>query len=192
MPSPLAHCSLAIVAWPSLHAVGAPRWRRWALLALLLGALIAPDADILLDPILGRPWFATHGGPMHSLAAGVLFAIVFVLAARVIVPAPATRLAVIGLLAYWSHVLLDACTLGRGVMVLWPLSSERFATPVPLFYGVRHGEWGAWPLHGITLGTEAIFAGAVWLASRARPKPDGAGRENGPLPARSSLKGVMR
>lgn len=192
MPSPLAHCSLAIVAWPSLHAAAAPRWRRWTLLALLLGALIAPDADILLDPILGRPLFATHGGPMHSLAAGVLFAPVFVLAARLIVTAPALRLAVIGLLAYWSHVLLDACTLGRGVMVLWPLSSERFAMPVPLFFGVRHGDWGAWRLHGITLGTEAIFAGAVWLAMRVRPRAAGGGREGAAMADRSSLKGAMR
>lgn len=168
MPSPIAHCSLAIAAWPPLrrqmHRI-AP-WRRTLFFGVLLFALLAPDLDILIDPLLGRPWFENHGGPGHSLVAGLLFALPFALACRLIVPLPLLTLGLTGLLAFWSHVLLDACTRGRGVALFWPLIPDRVGLPIPLFYGVHHESWSAWGLHAITITTELAFAAAIWVASR--------------------------
>lgn len=41
---------------------------------------------------------------------------------------------------YELHVLMDAPTLGRGVMLAWPVLSDRVESPVKLFYGpfTRH------------------------------------------------------
>ncbi len=197
MPSPLAHGSLALLAWPPLRGhppAALPLWRRAALLVLLVGALGAPDLDVLVDPLLGNRWFANHGGPSHSLAAGVAFAFLFAAAARALAPVPLLRLWTVGLLAYWSHVLLDACTSGRGVMMLWPFTSERFATPFPLFVGVRHSDWGDWRAHLITLGTESLFAAFIWfIAARTRRcAPHPSPQAPDPAPPRASLQGALR
>lgn len=197
MPSPIAHGSLAFLAWPALRGhdpAALPLWRRAALLVLLVGALGAPDLDILIDPLLGNRWFANHGGPTHSLAAGVAFAFLFTAAARILVPAPLLRLWLVGLLAYWSHIVLDACTFGRGVMMLWPFTGERFATPIPLFVGVRHSDWGDWPGHLITLSTESAFAVLVWLiAARTRRRVvRSAPQGPNPAPSHTSLQGALR
>src|SRR5690606_23608702 len=117
MPSPIAHCSLALLGWPALAAARPfGKGRRLLLLFSLLAALVAPDVDILLDPLLvGRPPFATHGGPMHSLAASVFFGVVFALWGRLLAPLSWGRLFLVGAAAGCSHVLLDAATYGRGV-----------------------------------------------------------------------------
>lgn len=188
MPSPIAHCSLALALWPPLRRrlAPVPRWRRGLLLLGLLGALVAPDLDILLDPLLGRAWFESHGGAMHSLAAGLIFGVLFALAGRVVAPLRLRDLWAVGAAAYCSHVLLDACTRGRGVALLWPFSPERFALPVPLFIGVHHGagERGRWDLHALMVISELAFAGLVWLAVRwARRRAAATQRIDGPRTA---------
>ncbi|NIV75262.1 MAG: hypothetical protein GWN37_10615, partial [Gammaproteobacteria bacterium] len=49
----------------------------------------------------------------------------------------APRAFLLTLVCYELHVLLDYLTVGRGVMLLWPLSAERFAPPIYLFYGLH-------------------------------------------------------
>jgi len=170
VPSPIAHCSLALALWPPLRRRLGPvaPWRRGVLMLGLLAALVAPDLDILADPLLGRAWFESHGGALHSLAAGVVFGVVFALACRLIVPLRLRDLWLAGTAAYCSHVVLDACTRGRGVALLWPLWPERIALPVPLFIGVHHGpdELGRWDLHAAMVASELAFAALVWLAVR--------------------------
>lgn len=198
MPSPIAHSSLVLLLWPPLRAgAHGPMawWRRFGLLGLLLAALVAPDFDIALNLILGRSAFATHGEASHSLLAGAVFAAAFAVVGRLIAPISFIRLAAIGLLACWSHVLMDAATRGRGVALLWPITDDRIGLPVPLFIGVFHGaeEWRQWHLHALTLGTESLFAAAVWLVGVAvrrrraeRPRAERMGRE---LPSETQLEG---
>jgi len=169
MPSPIAHSAVALIAWPALHdASAAPptRWRRLALLGALFFALCAPDLDILIGAATAEDAFADHGGRVHSLLAGAGFAVAFAVGVRLVVDRPWSRLWLIGTLAYWSHLVLDACTRGRGVMLLWPLSTNRFRLPFPLFYGVRHSPWGTWRDYSLMLVTELAFVGLVWVLSR--------------------------
>ena len=188
MPSPLAHCALAFAAWPPVRDSVRPQiapWRRHLLLLMVLGAFVAPDGDIALNLLIGRSAFETHGAAVHSLAAGVPFAILFALACRVIAPVPFGKMALVGLLAYWSHVLMDACTHGRGVAMFWPLWSERVVLPVPLFVGVEHSNWQAWGHHALTITTEAAFTAAVWfVCARWR-------RSRAPIRRESPLVGDM-
>lgn len=164
MPSPLAHGSLLLLAWPpASRARGAPHARLpRALLALsILGALWAPDGDILLDPLLGNAPFTLHGGPVHSLLLGLLFGVVFAAWCKLFTSLSWMRLWLIGTAAWWSHVLMDAATHGRGVMLLWPFSADRLRLPTPLFVGLHHSDWSRWDLHLLTLANELVFAALI-------------------------------
>jgi inner membrane protein len=58
---------------------------------------------------------------------------------------------------YQLHVLMDYLTIGRGLMLLWPLSDERFRPPVHLFYGLRWSDGVFSTRHFITLFSELGF-----------------------------------
>ncbi|MFP4145137.1 MAG: metal-dependent hydrolase [Phycisphaeraceae bacterium] len=163
MPSPIAHSALVLLARPAAgrdRLDRLPRSRRWGLYALVFAALLAPDVDFLLGAI----WPAElldHGAAMHSLAVAGLFGGGFALAGR-LVAGPRLSwplLWTLGAAAYASHLIMDALTWGGGVMLLWPLSAERVASPVPLFYGARHSQPWAWRAHLTTLMTESL----VWM-----------------------------
>lgn len=179
MPSPIAHSAVAFLFWPALRSRGASaglmpsrpdRVRRVVLLGGVLFMLNAPDIDFLPQLVLGEGSGVVHGGPTHSLAAGLVAAVLFSIAMQAFTRAGALRLALVGLLAWWSHVLMDYLTYRGGVALLWPFTSERFSSPIPLFYGVRHSEPWAWHLHLITIVTETMFVILVWFISSARSR----------------------
>jgi membrane-bound metal-dependent hydrolase YbcI (DUF457 family) len=61
-------------------------------------------------------------------------------------------------LGYSLHILMDFLTFGeRGIMLFWPLSLERFESPVKLFYGVRWSADLLSPVHLNTLVNEFVF-----------------------------------
>ena len=81
-------------------------------------------------------------------------------------------------LSYASHVILDFFTIGgRGVMMLWPLSSQRYDASIKLFYGVRWSE-GVFSIENLwTLSSELVLVLLVGLALFAfrggtRSKPE--------------------
>ena len=43
----------------------------------------------------------------------------------------------LALACYLVHIVLDYLTVGRGIMLLWPLSEERFRSSFELFYGLH-------------------------------------------------------
>jgi membrane-bound metal-dependent hydrolase YbcI (DUF457 family) len=108
-----------------------------------------------------------HGGATHSLCAGLLLGLLFAVVCRIRYgpSLPFGAALYIGIGCAWSHVLMDMATWGGGVMLLWPFSEERYAV-MPLFYGARHSQLHAWRLHLITLTTELLFAGAIWMIAR--------------------------
>jgi membrane-bound metal-dependent hydrolase YbcI (DUF457 family) len=62
------------------------------------------------------------------------------------------------LLCYQLHVILDYFTVGRGVMLFWPLSSARFESPVKFFYGLHWSDGIVSVNHIWTLLNELGFA----------------------------------
>ncbi len=58
---------------------------------------------------------------------------------------------------------MDAFTIGRGVMILWPFSIDRYASPVSLFYGVHWSDGWVSVRHLWTMVTELALLAAAGL-----------------------------
>ena len=169
MPSPLAHSSLILLARPLLGARrfdDLSRRQRWVLLGLIIFALCVPDVDFLFRIWSTKAVF-DHGGMLHSFVMAAVFGVVFAVVGRWVARLPFTHVSLwcLGTGCFVSHLILDALTRGRGPMLFWPLSVERFPVAA-LFYGAEHSQPLAWRLHLITLATELLFASLVWMAGR--------------------------
>jgi hypothetical protein len=57
---------------------------------------------------------------------------------------------------------MDAATVSRGVMALWPLTETRFLAPVTIFYGLHWSDGWISIRHLWTLLTELLFAGLLF------------------------------
>jgi hypothetical protein len=180
LPSPLIHSACACLV-PYDRVTGRQGFVRtgqtmigWGLVLL---ALCGPDVDFLLKqwPRLG----VEHGIQLHSLGAAAAFAGAFALTGRALAGWRQRweLLAAIGFGCYSAHVLLDAATMGRGVAVFWPISAERWQTPVTMFFGLHHSRPAAWPIHAATLITELpvvaamIALGVARRVYASRPQP---------------------
>ncbi len=180
MPSPIAHCSLAIPARAALGDRDQGALRGLAVWGLLLFACVAPDMDIAISWYrTGKP-FAEHGMYTHSLLLAPIFGVLFGGAIRLISPGVRLRRAVlVGTLLYALHVLMDLITFGsRGVSMFWPIAPERIASPFGVFAGVEHSDWKRVDLHLLTIGTESVFGVMVWAITRAvRKRRDRSARD---------------
>lgn len=170
MPSPVAHGSAAFLvrAFTARH----DRLRRAVshqplfFYAATVATLWTADLDFVLRVFSDHPGFQ-HGGATHSLCAGVLFGVVFAIACRLRYGAvlPLAPVLAIGIGCAWTHTLMDMATWRGGVMLLWPLSDQEYAT-IPLFFGARHSQLTAWRLHLVTLATELLFVLPLWWLTK--------------------------
>jgi membrane-bound metal-dependent hydrolase YbcI (DUF457 family) len=155
--------------WPGPASRLPPR------LPVLLPAVIflslLPDADAVVGLLLGNMG-RYHNNFMGSPLFGVLAALVVAGAIRLVTGARFGFWFGLTLICYELHVLMDYLTVGRGVMLLWPFSSERFSPPANLFYGLRWSDGLVSQRHLWTLLTELAFAvvlvGLLELGARAR------------------------
>jgi inner membrane protein len=176
MPSPIAHLAVGYVAYRvirpkkpleqtelSYHKTTLP------LLAVSLGLSMLPDVDVVPGLLLG------DFGRFHNTVTNSTFV---GLAVAALVGAVGwftgwyrwRRAFLLTAISYWLHIFMDYSTGGRGVMLLWPISAERIASPVQLFYGLRWSS-GLFSTHHIwTIGTELLFvaalAGGFWFFTR--------------------------
>jgi membrane-bound metal-dependent hydrolase YbcI (DUF457 family) len=175
MPSPLAHLSLVFLYDAILRPSGSTRLtsrERTRLLAGLLVCAIAPDFDLLLGVCTGEGFGEYHNGFTHSLPLSIVFGAVFAAYGRRVSPLRFRTLFLLGASAYASHVLMDAFVwMGRGVQICWPISDWRWASPVPMFLGVRHSVNAPHWVHAATVGTELILAVGFFLIRRVAVKP---------------------
>lgn len=145
----------------------------------VLFALMAPDLDAAAGFVTGQGVGRFHNGLTHSLLCAPVFGCVFALIGRPIARCKGRLLFRLGSVAYLSHIVLDLFNArGRGVQLFWPLSETRFASPVPLFYGVIHSVDAPWSVHLVTIVNELLFAAAVWIACVWRR------RRGSPMPKR--------
>jgi membrane-bound metal-dependent hydrolase YbcI (DUF457 family) len=166
-PSPIAHSAMGyllgrvFVKNKPLMVINREIRNPWVILAALFFSLL-PDIDAI-PGILLNDFGRYHNQWTHSLAVGLGVSLL------------------VGFVAYWRrrsfgfwfllaslsytfHIIMDYFTMGdRGLMLFWPFTSERFLSPIPLFWGVRWSE-GLWsPLHLITIATELLFVALVML-----------------------------
>lgn len=161
MPSPLAHTAAGYLFWRKAPAeLGRTRF------ALVFAALsLLPDLDAL-PGFLAGDLYHYHNNFSHSISAAAAAALLTGAAARLL-RAPAPRAwALFGLLCYGTHVIMDFFTVGRGVMLFWPFSGERFASPVKVFYGLRWSAGLVSSHHVYTVATEMIFIAALFFLLR--------------------------
>lgn len=128
---------------------------------------LAPDLDWIPDLLLGQPG-RFHNGFSHSPFAALVFAVPIGLLAAATGLASARRSIALAFACYGLHVVMDYFTVTRGVMLLWPMSSDRFSPPVHLFYGVRWSDGLFSPRHVWTILTEAVFVAALLFIFRHR------------------------
>ncbi|OVE74214.1 hypothetical protein BVX94_01095 [bacterium B17] len=162
MPSPVAHVTLGYVLFRSFrgyyrgsfHPVLTSGWVFFFLCAFLS---LLPDIDVG-----AAVWFSDfgkyHSNLTHSLSAGLVAAVIagaFIKLFRFMDFRHGFWLA---LLSYYLHLFLDFFSYGRGIMLLWPFSDQRFGSPATLFLGVRW-ENGLWAVSHIwTALSEVLFA----------------------------------
>ncbi len=167
MPSPIAHLSVGYLLYRffarhlSFRRDNAGELSHLLLIATFLFLSMAPDLDSVVG-ILTNQMGRYHNNWTHSLIAcigismiGAIF-LSFILRNRL--------LCFVAALSCCSlHILMDYFSCGRGVMLLWPVTSQRFSPPIHIFMGL-HWSQGVWsPLHLLTILNELLFV-AILLA----------------------------
>jgi inner membrane protein len=160
MPSPVGHVLGGV-------AVGCLAGRRpsWGFLALCGVAAALADADFLL-PI-------RHRGISHSIGAAALAGAAAWAGVRLGTPRrDAARIGLAIGAAYATHVLFDwlgaDSSAPRGVMALWPFSTNYVISDVSVFHSVERRYWieGFWRRTAIGMAREvailAPLAGLAW------------------------------
>lgn len=163
MPSPIAHAATGYLVYrlSDLRRRHAP-----PALALLVtvGLSFLPDLDSILGLALGD-MKRFHNNLAHSFVFGTLVALALGGLVKSLLRITYWRGFTLALVCWEAHVLMDYCTVGRGVMVLWPLTSERLTAPVSLFYGVHWSDgWLSWH-HLATVVTELATVALVGVAA---------------------------
>lgn len=167
MPSPIAHLGVGYAIY-RYYKDKLPHDKRsiWKLplqLILVTGLSILPDLDVV-PAIIFRDMRAYHNNISHSLLFGIPVALLVAGIFQQVYRSNFWLWFVICLISYDLHVVMDALTADRGVMIFWPLTEERYASPVKIFYGLQWGLGWFSPWHLWTIFTESLFVGIVLIA----------------------------
>lgn len=169
MPSPIAHLGVgyAIYSYYKQRLPRDPRpiWKIPLQVGLIAGLSLLPDLDVI-PAVIFRDMRAYHNNISHSLLVGIPVALLIAGLFQREYRTSFWLWFVICLLSYDLHVIMDAMTAERGVMMFWPLTEARFASPIKLFYGLQWGLgwfsiWHLW-----TIFTEGVFSLVVIFAVR--------------------------
>ena len=163
MPAPLAHLSFGYVIYRITQRIipraSIPRFffNRYVLLAAALFFSMLPDVDAAFGILFGN-FGRYHNQWTHSLFFAIPPSLLVYLVLYPLKKSTALPMALLCLLGCITHVGLDYFCYGRGVMLFWPLSSQRFSSPLLLFYGVRWSD-GLFSIHHLsTILNELLFA----------------------------------
>jgi inner membrane protein len=130
-----------------------PSGRPLAFLIAVIFFSLLPDMDAMLGIWL-NDFGRFHNNWSHSLLCGLIVAIVIGFIARWKNNRNFLTWFIITLLCYEMHVIMDLVTIGRGVKLFWPLSPERYSSPIKLFYGLHWSDGLISARHLLTLITE--------------------------------------
>ena len=163
MPSPIAHIAtgvaIGLVTKRPLTVASNDEQKNQQMLILRLAVLgsVLPDVDAFVGILMGN-FGKYHNNVSHSLAFGLIISLAVTASIKSFSSLKFNQLVLPVLIGYSIHVLMDATTITRGVMLFWPLTEHRYASPFPIFYGVRWSEGLFSPLHLITIATEGVYA----------------------------------
>jgi inner membrane protein len=176
MPSPIAHLAVGYVAYRIIRPKKPPERSEYQhhlatlpALTASLGLSLLADIDVVPGVLLGD-FGRFHNTVTNSIFVGFGFAALIGAVGRLTGWYRWRSAFWLTLISYLLHIFMDYSTGGRGVMLFWPFSAERYTSPLRLFYGLRWSA-GLFSLHHIwTIGTELAFVSALavvsWLVTR--------------------------
>jgi len=140
------------------------------LFAGAIGLSLLPDMDSIAG-ILAKDFGRYHNNLTHSFSMGVAASLLVAAGALIVDRKRVAQWAILALICYELHVLMDFFTVGRGVMIFWPISLNRWEPPIKLFYGLHWSDGWISHKHFWTLLNELAFAailigGTRWLKRR--------------------------
>jgi inner membrane protein len=161
MPSPIAHTAMSYVIYRlSPHPKKEDRDGDAAVISrlflLIAGFSLLPDFDAVLGILFGDLGLY-HNKGSHSYLVGIGIALIGAFFMQWFSAQRFTYWFLLIFACYGLHITMDFFTYGRGVMALWPLSTQRYLSPVILFYGLHWSEGLFSIKHIWTLLTEAGF-----------------------------------
>jgi membrane-bound metal-dependent hydrolase YbcI (DUF457 family) len=160
MPSPIAHLGAGYAIYRFYkHRLPENRRQLGKLpfpMILVMGLSLLPDLDIIAA-ILFEDMQNYHNNFSHSLLLGLPVALLIAATLRQIYHSGFWLWFLVCLISYDLHVVMDALTAERGVMMFWPFSQNRFVSPIRIFYGLKWGLGWFSILHLWTIFTESIF-----------------------------------
>ncbi|MFO7679875.1 MAG: metal-dependent hydrolase [Chloroflexota bacterium] len=174
MPSPIAHLAASYVVYrlvrryepePKLPPVEPVPG------TLLVTAVFStlPDVDSVVG-LLAQDFGRFHNNATHSLIVGLGVSLLFAALMRWRRGQGFRYWFTVAAASYSLHILMDAATVSRGVMALWPLSDTRFLAPVTIFYGLHWSDGWISARHLWTLLTELLFAVLILILLHFRPQ----------------------
>lgn len=174
MPSPYAHILAAItIATPYLvHKADTLRHKE-DILTLIAFSLV-PDLDVIPGLLFGNI-ADYHNHMTHSIAFGLMVCLFYsLIRSRIHPPRSFRRSFSLTAAAYGLHLLMDFFTYGRGLMLFWPFTDERFSPPFLIFYGLRRSDGVFSSHHIVTFITESVkmlpILSVVWWLARRHGK----------------------
>jgi membrane-bound metal-dependent hydrolase YbcI (DUF457 family) len=177
MPSPIAHLGVGYAIYryykKRLPEARVQIWKLPLQLIVLAGLSLLPDLDVI-PAILFKDMHRFHNNFSHSVFIAIpvsfLVAGIFHRTYR----SNFWLWFLICMISYDLHIIMDALTAERGVMMFWPLTDARFASPIKIFYGLQWGLGWFSPWHLWTIFTETLFViiviGAVNYFEKRRNK----------------------
>jgi membrane-bound metal-dependent hydrolase YbcI (DUF457 family) len=160
MPSPIAHLGVGYAIYRYYkHQLPQDQRHLWKFplqIVMVAGLSMLPDLDVI-PAIIFRDMKTYHNSFSNSLFVAVPIAILIAGVFHRIYRSNFWMWFLICLLSYDFHIIMDALTAERGVMIFWPLSQSRFVSPIRIFYGLKWGLgwfriWHLW-----TAFTESVF-----------------------------------
>ncbi len=167
MPSPLAHTAVGYLIYRVCRHHPQDQTAITSRSSLILASFtitmsLLPDIDAIPGLIfhnLGK----FHNNITHSLFFGLAVAIIVALIAIAMRRPDSARWFLIALACYEIHVLMDFFTVGRGVMLFWPLTADRYQPPLTIFYGLHWSDSLISIRHIWTLINEGAVILCFWL-----------------------------
>jgi inner membrane protein len=162
MPSPLAHSMMGYTIYRAIRPYSPKEngLSSRSISPLLLGTIVLsmlPDLDAI-PGLLFNDFRQFHNNVSHSLIIGLVVALGIGGLVWMRRRSDFKRWFTLALVCYELHILMDFLTVGeRGALLFWPLSPDRFRSPVKLFYGVRWSEGLISGHHLWTVVTELGF-----------------------------------
>lgn len=175
MPSPIAHLGAGYAIY-RYYKRNLPQdqnyfWKLPLQMIMVTGLSMLPDLDVI-PAIIFQDMRAYHNNFSHSILFAVPVALLVAGIFHRIYRSNFWLWFLICLVSYDLHVIMDALTADRGVMLFWPLTQNRFASSIKVFYGLRWGFGWISIWHLWTIFTELLFVvvviGAVNYFERRR------------------------